>query len=176
MNTFDTLFSRRSIRKYNGEKLSEEELALILKAAYASPIGRARFDTLTLTVITDADFIARWEKRFGEHNGNENAHPFFGAPTVVLVSSVVNEAPLDNVNYSNAAIVVQNMAIAATELGIGSCHIWGAVRSLNISPDLLSELDIPEGQKPCCAITLGHTGEKYSLRDIPENKIKTFYK
>lgn len=28
---------------------------------------------------------------------------------------------------------------------------------------------------PCCAITLGHTDEKYELRDIPENKIKTNY-
>mgnify|MGYP006992095406 CR=1 FL=1 len=32
------------------------------------------------------------------------------------------------------------MAIAATELDIGSCHIWGAVRFLNDNEELLKEL------------------------------------
>lgn len=65
------------------------------------------------------------------------------------------------------------MAIAATELSIGSCHIWGAVRLLNDNEELLKELNLPEGMVPCCAIVLGQTDEKYELRDIPENKIKT---
>ncbi|MBO5411215.1 MAG: nitroreductase family protein, partial [Clostridia bacterium] len=45
MNTFENLFSRRSIRTYNGENVTEAELAQILKAAYAAPVGRALFDT-----------------------------------------------------------------------------------------------------------------------------------
>ena len=65
------------------------------------------------------------------------------------------------------------MATAATELGIGSCHIWGAVRLLNDNAELLEELSLPEGMVPCCAIILGRTDEKYELRSIPENKIST---
>lgn len=37
MNTLDAIYARRSIRAFNGQDLSEEELAVILKAAYASP-------------------------------------------------------------------------------------------------------------------------------------------
>lgn len=172
MNTFENLFSRRSIRTYNGKNITESELNKILKAAYASPVGRALFDTLNITVISNRNYIDKWE----DYCENESGHrPFYGAPTVVLVSSLIPSPDLKsvNVNFSNAAIIVQNMAIAATELGIGSCHIWGAVRFLNDNAELLKELNLPDGMIPCCAITLGHTDEKYEIRDIPENKIKT---
>ncbi len=174
MNTFENLFSRRSIRTYNGENVSDAELAQILKAAYAAPVGRARFDTLQLTVISNRGYLDRWEDYCEKRGGHR---PFYGAPTVVLVSSLIPSTELKsvNVNFSNAAILVQNMATAATELGIGSCHIWGAVRFLNDNAELLEELGLPEGMVPCCAITLGHTDEKYSPRLIPENKIKTNY-
>lgn len=172
MNTFDVLFSRHSVRTYTGENISEDELQMILDAAYAAPVGRARYDTLHLTVITDADYISRWENACGE-----GMHPFYGAPTVILVSSEMAGTPeQDNVRYSNAAIVVQNMAIAATDLGIGSCHIWGAVRTLNISPELLSELKLPEGKVPCCAIILGKTDESYEMREIQDERISVSYK
>ncbi len=170
MKTFDALYSRRSVRSYTGESVTDAELREILKSAYAAPVGRARYDTLHLTVITDKDFITRWEDACG---GN----PFYGAPTVILVSSeMAGEPEQDNVRYSNAAIVVQNMAIAATEMGIGSCHIWGAVRTLNVSPDLLAELSLPEGKIPCCAIIIGKTDEKYEIREIPDKRITTSYK
>lgn len=174
MNTFDNLFSRRSIRTYNGKNITDTKLNLILKAAYASPVGRALFDTLNITVISNRDYLDKWEyycESVTEHR------PFYGAPTVILVSSLIpsTDHKSVNVNFSNAAILVQNMAIAATELGIGSCHIWGAVRLLNDNAELLKELNLPEGMVPCCAIILGRTNEKYELRDIPENKIKTNY-
>lgn len=172
MNTFDNLFSRRSIRAYNGESITEAELNQILKAAYAAPVGRALFDTLHLTVITNRNYIDKWE----DYCESQTEHrPFYGAPAVILVSSLIPSTDLKsvNVNFSNAAILVQNMATAATELSIGSCHIWGAVRFLNDNEELLKELNLPEGMIPCCAIILGHTDEKYTLRDIPENKIKT---
>ena len=172
MNTFDNLFSRRSIRAYNGESITEAELNQILKAAYAAPVGRALFDTLHLTVITNRDYINKWE----DYCESQTEHrPFYGAPAVILVSSLIPSTDLKsvNVNFSNAAILVQNMATAATELSIGSCHIWGAVRFLNDNEELLKKLNLPECMIPCCAIILGHTDEKYTLRDIPENKIKT---
>ncbi|MBR6646253.1 MAG: hypothetical protein IKL09_01905, partial [Clostridia bacterium] len=61
MNTFDNLFSRRSIRTYNGEIITDAELNLILKAAYASPVGRALFDTLNITIISNCDYLNKWE-------------------------------------------------------------------------------------------------------------------
>lgn len=174
MNTFENLYSRRTVRTYNGTPITPAQEAEILKAAQAAPIGRRRYDTLHISVITSADFIAKWEERTSEMNGEPDSHPFYGAPTVILVSSEIMPPPSDNVNYSNAAIVVHNMAIAATELGVGACHIWGAVRTLQQAPDLIAELQIPSGMLPCCAIALGQTDESYSLRDIPDRIATNF--
>lgn len=175
MTAFENLHSRRSIRSYNGENITDAELKEILTAAYAAPVGRALYDTLAMTVITNEDYLARWEEATAEAFGEPGLHPFYGAPTVILISSVVGEAPQDNVNYSNAAIIAQNMTLAATELGVGACLIWGAVRALNINDKLRAELNIPEGMLPCCAVALGHTDEKYEVREIQDNRIRTEY-
>lgn len=175
MNTLETIYSRKSIRSFNGEKITEDELKEILKTAYAAPVGRAMYDTLGLTVIENKDVLAQWEKVMADTVGNPNMHPFYGAPTVILVSSVVGEGAMSNVNYSNAATLVQNMALAATELGIGACHIWGAVGVLGTNEELKAKLKIGENMSPCCAIALGKINEKYEIRDIPENRIKTEY-
>jgi len=173
MNTLEAIYSRRSIRNFKEKPLAEAELKELLKSAYASPIGRALYDTLQLTVVTNKDLLDRWEKITGDSVGNPDLHPFYGAPTVILVSSVLNAAPADNVNYSNAAIVVQNMALAATELGIGACHIWGAVRALNKNSAMIKELQVPEGMVPCCALALGYFDGEYTLREVADNRIAT---
>lgn len=128
-----------------------------------------------LTVIENKEILAQWEKAMADAVGDPNMHPFYCAPTVILVSSVVGEGVMSNVNYSNAATVVQNMALAATELGVGACHIWGAVGVLCANEELKAKLKIAENMSPCCAIALGKTDEKYEIRDIPENRIKTEY-
>lgn len=172
MNALDNLYSRKSVRSYTGEAITDDELQEILKAAYAAPVGRAQYDTLQLIVISNKEYLAKVEAHMGAVVGNPDLQPFYGAPTVIVVSSA---GPVGNVNYSNAAIVVHNMALAATELGIGACHIWGAVGMMNGNAELVKELNLPEGMVPCCAIALGHTNEIYEVREIPENRIKTKY-
>lgn len=171
----EVLKKRRSIRSYTGEPITEEELKEILEAAYAAPVGRGQYGSLNLTVITDQDYLGRWKDHMAAATGNPAVNPFYGAPTVILVSSSVAPGPAGNINYSNAAIVVHNMALAAVELGIGACHLWGAVMALNGNAALVRELNLPEGMVPCCAISLGCTDQTYEVREIPENRIKTDY-
>lgn len=175
MNTLEAIYSRKSIRNFNGESITDAELKEILKAAYASPVGRAMYDTLSLTVISNKEVLAKWEKHMAAVTGNPGLHPFYGAPTVILVSSAMPAAPMNNVNCSNAAIIVHNMALAATELGAGACHIWGAAGVLDGNAELVKELKVPEGMVPCCAVALGHFDGEYELREIAENRIKTEY-
>lgn len=175
MNTLEAIHSRRSIRNFNGDKITERELVEILGAAYASPVGRAMYDTLSLTVIENGEFLAKWEKAMADMMGNPDMHPFYSAPTVILVSSVVSDCAMSNVNYSNAAIIAQNMALAATELGVGACHIWGAIGVLNATGELKASLNVPDGMTPCCAIALGHFDGDYKLREVDEKRIVTNY-
>lgn len=172
MNLPEAIYSRKSIRSYTGEAISEAELKEILKAAYAAPVGRAQYDTLTLTVITNKELLSKIDKNCAIMFGDPDMHPLYGAPAFVLVSSQLTGTPHDNIAYSNAAIIVENMSLAAVSLGIGTCHIWGASMALNTNPELVKELNLPEGYTPCCGIILGKTDEKYEVREIPE-RIKT---
>lgn len=173
MNTLEAIYSRRSIRNFNSESLTENEINEILKAAYAAPVGRAMYDTLSLTVISNKELLNKWEQHMANAVGNPDMHPFYGATTVILVSSAMPSGQMNNVNCSNAATIVQNMALAATELGIGACHIWGAVGVLNGNGELIKELKVPEGMTPCCAIALGRFDGEYEMREVTPNRIKT---
>ena len=172
MNTMEVLNRRRSIRTYTGEGISREELKQILDAAYAAPVGMGAYDTMALTVVTNPKLLARYDDAAAKLFKNRE-HPLYGAPMMVIVSAQMQEAPLDNVSYSNAAIIAHNMTLAAVEMGIGSCLIWGAIVAGNNDPDLVKELNLPEGYKPCCSVILGKTNEVYQPREIPENRIKT---
>ena len=175
MDTLQSLYSRKSIRNFNGKNITDDQLKEILKSAYASPIGRAKYDSVMLTVITNSDFLAKLQKDTALAFGDVNARPLYDAPTLILVSSLLSTPEMYNVHYSNCAIVVQNMSICATELGVGACHIWGAIRALNQNQELLAQLNLPQGFVPCCAIALGQTDEKYELREIIDNRINTQY-
>ncbi|MBQ2947829.1 MAG: nitroreductase family protein, partial [Clostridia bacterium] len=111
------IFSRRSVRSYTGEMPTQEELDLILKAIYAAPVGMGRYDSLHVTVVKDADYLARLEAAAGAQLGRENYHPLYGAPVLLIFSSVFPGIPTDNSSYSNCAILSQNAALAAVSLG-----------------------------------------------------------
>lgn len=172
MTMMETICSRKSVRSYTGENITTEELEVILKAANASPVGMGQFDSLHLTVITNKDLLAKIEASAAAMFGKPDMHPLYGAPTLILVSSRKPAPMMENVAFSNAAIMAHNMALAATELGVGTCYIWGAVAAMSRNPEVLAELKLPEGFIPCCAMCFGKNDVAYEVKEIPENKIK----
>ena len=175
MNTLDAIYRRKSVRSYNGKNITEAELNQLLKAAYAAPVGMKAYDTLIMTVVTNQTFMDKLNADSAAMMGRPDTVPLYGAPTMIIVSSTLPGGARDNVAYSNAACIVENIALEAVELGIGTCHIWGAIRALNANPELVKELNLPEGYVPCCAVILGHTDETYELREIPMDRIQTDY-
>ena len=173
MNTLESIFSRKSVRSFTG-KPTEDELKTILKAAYASPIGRAKYENVHLTVITNQELLDKIDTIAAAFFRNPEIHPMYNAPVYIVVSAKLSN-PADNVGYSNCAIVVENMALAAVEMGLGACHIWGATIALSQNKELLKELNLPEGFTPCCGIILGKTEEIYTEREVPDNRIQTAY-
>lgn len=174
MNTLDALFSRKSVRSYTGEQITAEELEVILKSAYAAPIGMGKYEDMHLTVIQNPKLLDRIDAAAAAMFGDRSRHPLYNAPTLIVVSSRAPEAGnimMENLAFSNAAIVVHNMALAATEMGLGACYIWGATAAVLQNQDLIAELNLPEKFVPCCAVSLGKTDEVYSVREIPADRI-----
>lgn len=169
MNTLEAIYSRKSIRSFT-DAVSEEELNTILKAANASPVGRALYETVHLTIITNKELLSKINNSAIEFFNNSAANPLYDAPVYILVSAKL-ASPSDNVGFSNCAIIAENMALAAVELGLGACHIWGATIALSQNDELVQELNLPDGFTPCCGIVLGKTKESYSEREIPSDRI-----
>lgn len=177
MNTFDTICRRKSVRAFNSTVVSDEALSKILLAANAAPVGMGLYENYHLTVIQNAGLLAAIDKAAADMFNDPvgHAHPLYGATTLVLVSAKIPDPSMANSVYSSAATVVQNMSLAATDLDVGMCHIWGTVAALNTHPELVAKLGLPEGFIPCCGAALGGMDEGYAPREIPLNRIATDY-
>ncbi len=163
------LNTRKSVRSYTGEAVSEETMKKILHAANASPVGQAKYETVHLTVIKSKEILAELEQNTARIFKVENRSFLYGAPELIIVST----SATDNVGYSNAAIIAHDMSLAAVDEGVGVCHIWGCIMALQANKELIAKLGIPEGFTPACAVAIGKTNEAYAEREIPETRIAT---
>ena len=175
MNPFELFQSRRCIRSYTGAPVSDGELQKILQAANTAPTAMGQYENVHLTVITNAKLLAEIEAACAEFMGQPGSHPLYGAPTLVVASSRFPSEAMANPAYSDAAILVHTMSLAATALGVGCCYIWGAVVALSGRPELVKALGLPEGFVPCCGLVLGQSEEGYAPREIPQNRIGVNY-
>ena len=115
---------RRSIRKYKADPVSEELLEKVLEAGTWAPTGKGN-QSPTIVAITNKEQRDRLMKLNAQIMGVES-DPFYGAPVVVLV--LVDKAAMTAEN--DGELVIQNMLLAAHDLGLASCYIWRAKQEL----------------------------------------------
>jgi len=176
METLKAIAMRRSTRAFKPDQISDEVLDTILGAGCAAPVGMRDYDSLHLTVLQNKELLDELSKATANFFGRPDMDPLYGAPTVVIVSSTKN-TKIPGIEYCNAACVIENMLLAATDMGLGSVYLMGCIGALNNSPDLLKKLDLPEGYRPVSAVALGHpveplTGEKDLKKTIAVNYLK----
>ena len=164
MNTLEAIKKRKSTRAYKPDPISEQALDKILKAACAAPIAMAKYDSLHITVIQNEAIIQTinsltadlFFKKMGIRKNTD-----FGAKTMVLVSTQSGMLPPE-MEFANVGIVVENMVLAATSLGIDSVILGGAPAIVAQNDELVKSLGIPEGFKPALGALFG-----YSKNDEP---------
>lgn len=156
MDLFKTIYSRQTIREFDIENtLSLDDITNILRAAMSAPVGRSRYEDLHITVISDKDWIAKMSDVVNSEMTSTRPHaPFYRAPIIILISSKMSEQPA--IEYTNAGCVVQNMALAARGLGLGSVILWTFVKYLKTQKELLKQLEIPHDFVPVIGIGIGY--------------------
>ena len=176
MELLKVLKCRKSVRSYTGA-VSEQDVQDMLYAGAAAPVGRGKFETMHMTVVENKELLEKLDRNAAEFMGDLSRRPLYGAPRLILISSKIAEGGncLGNVQYSNAAIMAEHMALAAIQKGLGSCLIWGAVAALNTKPELLKELGLPDGHVVCCGVVFGETEEELPERDIDTDRISVSY-
>ena len=173
METLKTIAMRKSVRGYKPTQISEKELDTILQAAFAAPCGMGAYESLHITVVQNKEFMDKLTAHAANLFGKPELTPLFGAPTLIVVSST--EQVVASVKSANVACLIENMTLAATDIGLGSLLLWGVFRALSESPELIKELSLPEGFVPQAGIAIGYASEPLSTDFVNEHTISIKY-
>lgn len=166
MNTMEAIAKRVSVRAYDPDKqIPEEVLQSILQAGMAAPVGSNDYASLHLTVVQDADLLNAIGESVNElvfkmlgKRMNKN----FGAPTMIIVSAKPGHMP--GIEMANSATVLENMAIAASDMGIDNIIWGGASAAVAQDSELRAKLQIPEGFQPTLAASFGYGTSETAAR------------
>ncbi|MEE8392183.1 MAG: nitroreductase family protein [Anaerolineae bacterium] len=149
-----TIFARRSIRKYTDEPVSEEDIQTLLEAAMAAPSASNR-KPWQFVVVTERQTL----------DALAEAHPhgkmLFQATLCIAVCGDLTE--MERYWVQDCSAATENLLLAATALGLGA--VW-----LGVYPKeprvafVRSILSLPEVITPLNLISIGHPAEEKEPR------------
>lgn len=182
MDVKEAIRKRRSIRNFEEDKVSKEDINLILEAARLAPSGtnlqpwkfiiiesdemRERLKGATLDFVGDAPvtIVCLVDYQSLEETGNrvKELHKV-GALKGTALEKIdlsnykgrkMNEEDTKRYLHLNLAIAIENMALQATELGLGSCWV------MMFNQKKLSELlDLGDNLEVVSLLPIGYTGD-----------------
>lgn len=170
--TISTILKRRSVRAYRPDPVGQPELDLMLEAARHAPSAMNQ-QPWHFTVIRNPELLRQLEEHcrgaFLDSNvealreiaRQEGFSVFYHAPMLVIVSG----DPSALAAQYDCTLATENMLLAATSLGIGSCWM-NAVMMLHATEKgkaIFRELGIafPEGYRPYAAAAFGYPAEPW---------------
>ncbi len=166
----NVFLNRRSIRSYSGEPIPMDKLNMIIMAGLSSASGRA-IRPWELIVVRD-------RQKLIDMSGcrlRGSSRMLAGSDAAIIV--VANEE-LSDVWIEDSSIVMANMHLMASALGVGSCWIQGRLREAidgESTEDFLRRLlQFPSECRLEAILSLGMPDEELPARtpeSLPFNKV-----
>lgn len=169
MSVYETVKSRRTIRKFHQRELASDDILKIVDAARLAPFG-ANLQPLKYKIVTDeedrkklfplikyAGYLTDWNPEF------EQTPPAF-----IVVMNDTTLKPTDKSECDSGAAIM-SMCLMAEELGIGSCWL-GAIDRAGIK----AALDIPDTLDVTYLLGLGYAAQEGDTFDMTDS-IKYFF-
>ncbi|MBQ9487360.1 MAG: nitroreductase family protein [Selenomonadaceae bacterium] len=155
---FNLAAKRRSIRRYTGEKVSDEVVNEILKVALLAPSSWGRHP-VEFVVVRDKEMIKKISrcKRMG-------AGPLPTADVAIVVMVDKSDCELW---IEDAAVASTYILLAAEQFGIGACWIHMRNRAgqrTTADEEIRQLLNVPEKYSVLNVVALGQKNEKKSPR------------
>ena len=153
----DTIFKRRSIRKYQEKPVEKEKLVLLLKAAMAAPTA-SNNQPWEFVVVDEEEIMQQFRSRmkYGPYN----------APAAIVVchNPQIGRSPRSNRFYQqDCSAAIQNMLVAAVDLGLGT--VWLGVYPGEETEQTVKEIaGLPEDIIPVAVIYVGYPAEEKEAR------------
>ena len=171
MNTLDAIKARRSVRGFTDRQIPDADLEAILFAGGQAAVGGADFKSMKLYAVQDPALLKDIDEASAKRR--PGSHPLYGAPTLVVLAS--KESILPSIEFTNAGCVIQNMMVAATDLGIDSIYLWMSMYGINDDPELGKRLGFPEGFTCVGTMALGYAAKEFPKLKADEQRIEVTY-
>ena len=150
----NTIFARRSIRKYTTKSVSENDIKTMLEAAMAAPSSSNR-KPWHFVVVTDRQILEKLAM----------VHPYgkmlFEAPLCIAVCGDKTISASTWIQDCSAS--TENLLLAAVALGLGAVWLGVHPREGRVVP-VRKVLNIPETIVPLNLISIGHPAEEKEPR------------
>jgi nitroreductase len=147
--TLETIFHRRSIRKYTEQAVEAEKLELLLQAGMAAP-SAMNCRPWEFVVVTDPGKLAEFRKRllFGDRN----------APAAIVVCGNPGLSPNPAAKLfwvQDCSAATENILIAAVGLGLGT--VWIGIHPVSEFVRTVRKIvSIPKSVTPLCIVYVGY--------------------
>lgn len=162
MEFSELLKYRQSTRAYTAEPVSKEDIEALIDAAQHAPVGMHNNEGYLITVITSPEVLALMRKTYQEMRCVPN-DPTYGAPLFILVSKTGKA--IEELAKYDAACFIENMHLAAADLGLGSVYIHGMIFTIRQAKSWQKAAGLPDDVVPLCGLAAGHS--KMPLRPRP---------
>ena len=167
-NTIKDIQERRSIRNYKNQKITKEELNIILKSGTYAPSAMNQQSSL-IVYLENEDFYKEICALTDKYFPSRKPY-FYGAKDIIIVFGNSNcKCPIED-----GSLVLQNMFLAAQSLGIGSCWI-NYLRDLFKTEEgkkLQEKMNIPSHYFVIGTCILGYPNETPIIKERKSDYIK----
>ena len=153
LEALEVLKNRRAIRAYKPEQITDEELSAVLEAGTYAPTGGGT-QGVKIVAVQSPENVAAVDALNAKALNNPAAHPYYGAPTILLVF----ETEACFTHELDGAAVCTNMLNAAYAVGLGSCWIHRCKQMFELPEGkaLLKQWGLPETLTGVASIALGY--------------------
>ena len=165
----EAMMSRKSVRSYTDQMVSDADIEKVLKAGQYAANGRGRMAT-KFVVVKNREIRDELSKMNADIMGT-TSDPFYGAPVVLVVLADKNRPTA----VYDGSLVMANLMLEAHDLGIGSCWIHRAKEEFESEEgkELLKSLGIEGDYVGIGHCVLGYVDGEYP--EIPERKPNWVY-
>jgi nitroreductase len=172
MDVFEAIHKRRAVRKYLPDPVSKTDIHTLLDAANWAPsaMNRQQWEFLVVTGKKIREMGESYRAIIEEYTKNWDPSPlrgslsreefirfaetYGGAPVVIIV--LIDTAGTDDfrkANIESASAATENLVLAATALGLGTCWMTGPLRD---EAALRRILAIPDTKELVAVTPLGY--------------------
>ena len=168
MNVRDAIAARRSIKKFTARDVTREQMEALLAAAVAAPNHRLtqpwRF------YVLGPEAREAYGRVLGERKARKIEDPAAAQamrtavaaehralPAMLVVAVLNNESPeIREEDYAAAMMAIQNLSLAAHEIGLGTHIKTGAVMS---DPAARATVGVPDNERIIAVVNIGEPAE-----------------